>query len=82
MKEAAETVPDSDEARPPGVKACKAAKRKKPGNEAAFDRLEIILEKKQNISKQKILDRLLSKNIATLTEAEVALKDKLVSEML
>ncbi|XP_013653171.1 glutathione S-transferase T3-like [Brassica rapa] len=78
MKEAAETVPDSDEARPPGVKACKAAKRKKPGNEAAFDRLEIILEKKQNISKQKILDRLLSKNIATLTEAEVALKDKLV----
>nr|VDD12616.1 unnamed protein product [Brassica oleracea] len=82
MKEAAETVPDSDEARPPGVKACKAAKRKKHGNEAAFDRLESILEKKQNLSKQKILDRLLSKNIASLSEAEVALKDKLVSEML
>ncbi|XP_013624728.1 PREDICTED: glutathione S-transferase T3-like [Brassica oleracea var. oleracea] len=82
MKEAAETVPDSDEARPPGVKACKAAKRKKHGNEAAFDRLESILEKKQNLSKQKILDRLLSKNIASLSEAGVALKDKLVSGML
>ena len=82
MKEATETVHDSDEARPPGVKACKAAKRKKHGNEAAFDRLESILEKKQNLSKQKILDRLLSKNIASLSEAEVALKDKLVSEML
>ena len=82
MKEAAETVPDSDEARPPGVKACKAAKRKKHGNEAAFDRLESILEKKQNLSKHKILDRLLSKNIASLSEAKVALKDKLVSEML
>ncbi|WZY68215.1 hypothetical protein YC2023_000455 [Brassica napus] len=36
-----------------------------------IDVVLIILEKKQNISKQKILDRLLSKNIATLTEAEV-----------
>ncbi|XP_048600030.1 glutathione S-transferase T3-like [Brassica napus] len=71
MKEAAETVPDSDEARPPGVKACKAANHKKHGNEAAFDRLESILEKKQNLSKHKILDRLLSKNIASLSEAEV-----------
>ncbi|XP_048598100.1 glutathione S-transferase T3-like [Brassica napus] len=77
-KEAAESVPDSDEARPPGVKACKSAKRKKKGNEAAFDRLESILDLKRNLSKQKILDRLLSKKIETLTESEVALKDKLV----
>ncbi|XP_013601833.1 PREDICTED: glutathione S-transferase T3-like [Brassica oleracea var. oleracea] len=39
MKEAAETVHDSDEARPPGVKACKAAKRKKHGNECMGDKV-------------------------------------------
>ncbi|XP_033143317.1 glutathione S-transferase T3-like [Brassica rapa] len=77
-KEAAESVPDSDEARPPGVKACKAAKRKKKGNEAAFDRLETILDLKRNLAKQKILDRLLSKKHETLTDCEVALKEKLV----
>ncbi|WZZ69641.1 hypothetical protein YC2023_081011 [Brassica napus] len=80
-KEPVETVPDSEEVRPPGVKACKAAKRKKHGNEAAFDRLESILDLKQNISKQKLLERLLSKK-DTLTDSEVSLKDKLISEML
>ena len=80
-KEAAETVPDSEEVRPPGVKASKAAKRKKNGNEAAYDRLQSILDLKQNISKQKLLDRLLSKK-ETLTESEVSPKDKLVAEML
>ncbi|WZZ40378.1 hypothetical protein YC2023_036637 [Brassica napus] len=82
-KEATETVPDSEEeVRPPGVKACKAAaKRKKHGNEAAYDRLQTILDMKQNISKQKLLDRLLSKK-DTLTDSEVSLKDKLVAEML
>ena len=80
-KEPVETVPDSEEVRPPGVKACKAAKHKKHGNEAAFDRLESILDLKQNISKQKLLERLLSKK-DTLTDSEVSLKDKLVSEML
>ena len=80
-KEPVETVPDSEEVRPPGVKACKAAKRKKHGNEAAFDRLESILDLKQNISKHKLLERLLSKK-DTLTDSEVSLKDKLVSEML
>ena len=74
-------VPDSEEVRPPGVKASKAAKRKKNGNEAAYDRLQSILDLKQNISKQKLLDRLLSKK-ETLTESEVSLKDKLVAEML
>ncbi|WZZ50654.1 hypothetical protein YC2023_050761 [Brassica napus] len=80
-KEPVETVPDSEEVRPPGVKACKAAKRKKHGNEAAFDQLESILDLKQNISKHKLLERLLSKK-DTLTDSEVSLKDKLVSEML
>ncbi|XP_013721678.2 glutathione S-transferase T3-like [Brassica napus] len=81
MKEPVETVPDSEEVRPLGVKACKVSKRKKHGNEAAFDRLESILDLKPNISKQKLLERLLSKK-DTLTDSEVSLKDKLVSEML
>ncbi|XP_013601465.1 PREDICTED: glutathione S-transferase T3-like [Brassica oleracea var. oleracea] len=38
-KEVAEMVSDLEEVRPPGVKACKAAKHKKHGNEAAFDQL-------------------------------------------
>lgn len=81
-KEAEDSVPDSAEARPPGVKACKAAKRKKKGTEASFERLETILDLKGKLASKKILDRLLSKNVETLTESEVALKDKLVSEML
>ena len=74
-------VADEEEVRPPGVKASKAAKRKKP-NKAAFDRIQTILAQKNTISKQKILDRLLAKNIDTLSDHEVALKNKLISEML
>uniref|UniRef100_A0A0D2ZVQ3 No apical meristem-associated C-terminal domain-containing protein n=1 Tax=Brassica oleracea var. oleracea TaxID=109376 RepID=A0A0D2ZVQ3_BRAOL len=76
-----QVVADEEEVRPPGVKASKAAKRKKP-NEAAFDRIQTILAQKNTISKQKILDRLLAKNIDTLSDHEVALKNKLISEML
>ncbi|XP_013617754.1 PREDICTED: glutathione S-transferase T3-like [Brassica oleracea var. oleracea] len=36
-KEPAEMVPDLEDVRPPGVKACKAAKRKKYGKEAVYD---------------------------------------------
>uniref|UniRef100_A0A0D3CUF5 No apical meristem-associated C-terminal domain-containing protein n=1 Tax=Brassica oleracea var. oleracea TaxID=109376 RepID=A0A0D3CUF5_BRAOL len=68
----AEEVIHGDEVRPPGVKASKAAKRKRHRNEAAYDRLQSILDLKQNISKQKLLDRLLSKK-ETLTESEVAM---------
>ncbi|XP_013594929.1 glutathione S-transferase T3-like [Brassica napus] len=50
-KEAAEMVSDLEEVRPTGVKACKAAKRKKHGNEAAFDQLQSMLVVKENISK-------------------------------
>ncbi|KAG5385141.1 hypothetical protein IGI04_036611 [Brassica rapa subsp. trilocularis] len=46
-----------EDVRPPGVKASKAAKRKKHGNEAAFDQIETILAAKNMLSKQKILDR-------------------------
>ncbi|KAL0855212.1 hypothetical protein Bca101_060364 [Brassica carinata] len=76
-----EVVADEQELRPPGVKASKAAKRKKP-NDAAYDKIESILAQKNTLSKQKILDRLLGKNVDTLSDDEVALKKKLVSEML
>ncbi|KAL0759994.1 hypothetical protein Bca101_076144 [Brassica carinata] len=82
MKEPAEEVPAEEDVRPPGVKASKAAKRKKHANEAAFDQIESILVVKNNISKQKILDRLLAKIEDTLSDQEVSLKNKLISEML
>uniref|UniRef100_A0A0D3ANK4 Myb-like domain-containing protein n=1 Tax=Brassica oleracea var. oleracea TaxID=109376 RepID=A0A0D3ANK4_BRAOL len=77
----ADVVPDEEEFRPPGVKASKAAKRKKP-NKAVFDQIQSILAQKNTISKQKILDRLLAKNIDTLSDHKVALKNKLITEML
>ncbi|XP_013583296.1 PREDICTED: glutathione S-transferase T3-like [Brassica oleracea var. oleracea] len=70
-KEPAEEVPADQDVRPPGVKASKAAKRKKHTNEAAFDQIESILAAKNTISKQKILDRLLAKTEATLSPQEV-----------
>nr|VDD37452.1 unnamed protein product [Brassica oleracea] len=82
MKEPAEEVSAEEDVRPPGVKASKAAKRKKHANEAAFDQIESILAVKNNISKQKILDRLLAKIEDTLSDQEVSLKNKLISEML
>ncbi|XP_013614366.1 PREDICTED: glutathione S-transferase T3-like [Brassica oleracea var. oleracea] len=81
-KEAAETEPELEEVRPPGIKASKAAKRKKHGNEAALDQIESILAKKTIISNRKILDRLLGKNADTLSDQEKTLKNKLISEML
>ena len=81
-KEPGEEVAGEEEVRPPGVKASKAAKRKKHVNEAAFDQIESILAEKKNISRQKLLDRLLAKNSDTLSDQEMALKNKLISEML
>ncbi|XP_013669002.1 glutathione S-transferase T3-like [Brassica napus] len=80
-KEAAGMVPDEEEVRPPGVKACKTVKRKKHGKETAFDQLHSMLVVKENIGKQKLLDRLLARK-DTLSDIEVSLKNKLVSEML
>ncbi|XP_022562534.2 glutathione S-transferase T3-like [Brassica napus] len=76
-----EVVSAEEEVRPPGVKASKAAKRKKP-NEAAYEQIQSILAQKNTLSNKKILDRLLAKNIETLSDHEVALKNKLISEML
>ncbi|XP_013624907.1 PREDICTED: glutathione S-transferase T3-like [Brassica oleracea var. oleracea] len=77
----AEVVPEEEEVRPPGVKASKAAKRKKP-NQTAFDQIQSILAQKNTISKQKILDRLVAQKVETLSDQELALKTKLISEML
>ncbi|KAF3591144.1 hypothetical protein DY000_02026058 [Brassica cretica] len=76
-----EVLSAEEEVRPPGVKASKAAKRKKP-NEAAYEQIQSILAQKNTISNKKILDRLLAKNIETLSDHEVALTNKLISEML
>uniref|UniRef100_A0A0D3BKX6 Myb-like domain-containing protein n=1 Tax=Brassica oleracea var. oleracea TaxID=109376 RepID=A0A0D3BKX6_BRAOL len=70
-KEPAEEVAAEEDVRPPGIKASKASKRKKHGNEAAFDQIESILAAKNHISKQKILDRLLAKNEDKLSAQEV-----------
>ncbi|XP_048622939.1 glutathione S-transferase T3-like [Brassica napus] len=75
-----EVVADDEEVRPPGVKASKAAKRKKHGNEAAYDQIETMLALKNNISKQKILDRLIGKNEETLSDQEKSLKYKLIGQ--
>ncbi|XP_013634091.1 PREDICTED: glutathione S-transferase T3-like [Brassica oleracea var. oleracea] len=75
-----EVVADDEKVRPPGVKASKAAKRKKHGNEAAYDQIETMLALKNNISKQKILDRLIGKNEETLSDQEKSLKYKLIGQ--
>uniref|UniRef100_A0A0D3CA40 Zinc finger GRF-type domain-containing protein n=1 Tax=Brassica oleracea var. oleracea TaxID=109376 RepID=A0A0D3CA40_BRAOL len=71
-KEPAEEVAGEEDVRPPGIKASKASKRKKHGNEAAFDQIESILAAKNHISKQKILDRLLAKNEDKLSAQEMS----------
>ena len=71
-----------EEVRPAGVKAAKASKRKRHGNEAAFDQIESILAARKKISQQKLLDRLLAKNDTDLSPNEISLKNKLVSELL
>ncbi|XP_009150803.2 glutathione S-transferase T3 [Brassica rapa] len=75
-----EVVADDEEVRPPGVKASKAAKRKKHGNEAAYDQIQTMLALKNNISKQKILDRLIGKNEETLSDQEKSFKYKLIGQ--
>ncbi|XP_018435827.2 glutathione S-transferase T3-like [Raphanus sativus] len=75
-KEGAEVEPEFEEVRPEGVKA---AKRKKRGNEA-YDQLQTMLGVKDAISKRRLLERLLARK-DPLSETEMVLKDKLVSEL-
>lgn len=74
-------VPEPEE-RPIGVKAAKAArKRKKTPKEEELAKLEGLLEIKKEISKQGLLASLVAK-AEPLTEMELAVKAKLLSEML
>ncbi|WZZ06284.1 hypothetical protein YC2023_092205 [Brassica napus] len=70
------------EIRPVGVKAAKAAgKRKKSGKEEEMSQLQSILQMKEKLSKQKILERLFGKK-DPLSEVEESLKLKLMNELL
>ncbi|XP_056843059.1 glutathione S-transferase T3-like [Raphanus sativus] len=79
-KEAAEVVAEEEgaEVRPPGVKACKAAKRKRQG----YDEIHAMLAVKKEIQQQKLLERLLAKDPTHLTASEITLMEKLISEMI
>uniref|UniRef100_A0A0D3E5J1 No apical meristem-associated C-terminal domain-containing protein n=1 Tax=Brassica oleracea var. oleracea TaxID=109376 RepID=A0A0D3E5J1_BRAOL len=57
---------DEEEGRPVGVKAAKAtSKKKKSGKQEELSRLQAIMEIKQKLSNQKLLDRLLAKKVDT-----------------
>ncbi|WZZ86665.1 hypothetical protein YC2023_115244 [Brassica napus] len=76
------SVNGENETRPVGVKAAMAATAK--GKRSLVDEgknLQQVLALKQEVNKTKLLDSLLSRT-EPLTELEVALKDKLISEML
>ncbi|XP_018478658.2 glutathione S-transferase T2-like [Raphanus sativus] len=67
-----------EEARPMGVKAAKAAaKKKKSGKEEALTKIEAIMQVKKEISTQNLLERLLAKK-EPLNEMETTLKLKLM----
>ena len=70
------------EGRPVGVKAAKAAsKKKKTGKEEDLSVLQSMFEIKEKIANRKVLERLLAKK-EPLSEMETSLKNKLMSEML
>ncbi|XP_018477292.2 glutathione S-transferase T3-like [Raphanus sativus] len=79
-KEVVEEMAEEEAAdvRPPGVKACKAAKRKRQG----YDEIHGMLAVKKEIQKQKLLERLLAKDPTHLSANEITLMDKLISEMI
>ena len=64
------------------MKAAKAAlKKKKSGREQELSKLQGVLELKEKLSRQKLLDRLLAKK-EPLSEMETTLKLKLMSELI
>ncbi|KAF2539190.1 hypothetical protein F2Q68_00021761 [Brassica cretica] len=65
------------ELEPPGIKAAKAAKKKKGGQEESFIELKTVLEMKDKLNKQKLLEKLLEKP-EPLYEMEMTLKLKLM----
>uniref|UniRef100_A0A0D3DH39 Uncharacterized protein n=1 Tax=Brassica oleracea var. oleracea TaxID=109376 RepID=A0A0D3DH39_BRAOL len=76
-----ENVVGEDEDRPVAVKAAKgASKKKKSGRDEELSKLQGVLELKEKLSRNKLLDRLLAKK-EPLSEIETTLKMKLMSEM-
>ena len=70
------------EERPIGVKAAKGgSKKKKSGREEELSKLQNVLELKEKLSKNKLLDRLLAMK-EPLSDIEKSLKLKLMSEMI
>ncbi|KAL0798637.1 hypothetical protein Bca101_053812 [Brassica carinata] len=71
------------ESRPPGVKAAKAGtnKKKKSARDEELSKLHGVLEMKEKLSRNKLLDRLLAKK-EPLSEMETTLKLKLMAEMI
>ncbi|KAG5400496.1 hypothetical protein IGI04_015103 [Brassica rapa subsp. trilocularis] len=71
------------EERPIGVKAAKGGskKKKKSGREEELSKLQNVLELKEKLSKNKLLDRLLAMK-EPLSDIETSLKLKLMSEMI
>ncbi|XP_013601630.1 PREDICTED: glutathione S-transferase T3-like [Brassica oleracea var. oleracea] len=73
-----ENVVGEDEDRPVGVKAAKgASKKKKSGRDEELSKLQGVLELKEKLSRNKLLDRLLAKK-EPLSEIETTLKMKLI----
>ena len=69
-------------ARPPGIKAAKAAKKKKGVQEESNQtELRTVLKMKDKLNKQKLLEKFIEKP-DPLSEMEMSLKLKLISEML
>ncbi|XP_013589520.1 PREDICTED: glutathione S-transferase T3-like [Brassica oleracea var. oleracea] len=81
-RKTADTPVAEPEDRPIGVKATKAAgKRKKTGKDEELTKLEGLMEIKKQISRQSLLESLLAKP-EPLSDMELALKTKLLSEIL
>ncbi|XP_018435893.2 glutathione S-transferase T3-like [Raphanus sativus] len=71
-----------EEPRPMGLKAAKAAaKKKKSGKEEALTKIEAIMQVKKEVSTQNLLERLLAKK-EPLNEMETTLKMKLMSALI
>ncbi|KAF3487000.1 hypothetical protein F2Q69_00056357 [Brassica cretica] len=67
-------------ARPPGIKAAKAAKKRKGVQEESnHTELRTVLEMKDKLNRQKLLEKLLEK-LDPLSEMEMSLKLKLITE--
>ncbi|XP_033143188.1 glutathione S-transferase T3-like [Brassica rapa] len=75
------SVADEAGTRPPGVKAAKARGKKPIVEGKDVGELQVMLVKKEKMSKMKLLDRFMAKQ-EPLDDDEIALKKKLIKELL